>query len=198
MAFLVLLKTQKSEVTKYIDEKAMIRNDDWIPRGQLYPSGWQTHKITSNSSLLGTSFYYKNPSLWYHKIAMILRYRKSNLWYHIVDFVISKNQNDCLISQNQTRYCWVFSWAVIINAKSNLWYQKSILCHHQSIMISKYHNDFAISQIVFCGIENRCRDITELNWRYQKLWKNWGYYNILIVISQNRFCDIPKSIFWQE
>ena len=48
MALLVVLKTQKSEVTKYIDEKEMIRNDDWQNYLQQY---W-------------APFYYKNPSLW--------------------------------------------------------------------------------------------------------------------------------------
>ena len=31
------------------------------------------------------------------------------------------------------------------NAKSNLRYQKSNLSHHQSIIFSKYHNDFVLS-----------------------------------------------------
>ena len=62
-------------------------------------------------------------------------------------------------------------------------------------MISKYHDVFVISQIVFCGIENRCRDISQNRIGDIKNSGRIGDTTILVVISQNRFCDITKSIF---
>ena len=60
-------------------------------------------------------------------------------------------------------------------------------------MISKYHNDFVISQIVFCGIENQCRDISQNRIGDIKNSGRIGDTTVLVVISQNRFCNITKS-----
>ena len=132
------------------------------------------------STVLGTVLLYES--------FFVISQNSSDFAFSKIEFVISHNRFCDFEKSNRLSYITkpdsVYSWVVIINAKSYLLYQKSNLCHHQSIMISKYPNDFVLSQIVFCGIENRCRDITELNWR--KFWKNWGYYNFS--------CYITKSI----
>ena len=136
--------------------------------------------------------------LWYHdfcdiKMDFLISKKKAIKQYHKIEFVISKNHNEFLISQN---FCDI--------TNPILWY------HKIDFVISQNHFDFLYKKLIlwYQKIDlwyHKARfifDFTKSNLWYQKmiLWYHlitmilW-YQKVYFVISQNNFF---LSVLWKN